>query len=90
MFLGFGFGLFGYLQRYELYYVVFSIWIFEMIFSTIWLHYFKFGPLEWLWRSLTYRRMQPMRRTPPPPLTRGSDIRQTITTYFKEHGVRGY
>jgi len=62
IFLGFGFALFGYLQRYELYYVVFSIWIFEMIFSTVWLHYFKFGPLEWLWRSLTYQRMQPMRR----------------------------
>ena len=50
----FGFGLFGKLQRYELYYVVGSIWVFQIIFSHIWLRYFYFGPFEWLWRSLTY------------------------------------
>ncbi len=50
----FGFGLFGKLQRYELYYVVGSIWIFQIILSHLWLRYFYFGPFEWLWRSLTY------------------------------------
>ena len=30
--------------------------------SPIWLHHFRFGPAEWLWRSLTYWRVQPMRR----------------------------
>ena len=33
----------------------------EVAFSTVWLKYFRFGPAEWLWRSLTYARMQPMR-----------------------------
>ncbi len=39
--------MFGRLQRYELYYVVGSVWIFQIIFSHIWLRYFRFGPFEW-------------------------------------------
>lgn len=62
IFLGYGFSMYGKLQRYELYYIVFSIWIFQLIVSPIWLKYFRFGPLEWLWRSLTYWKMQPMRK----------------------------
>lgn len=50
----YGMGWFGKLQRYEIYYVVLGIWIFQIIFSHIWLRYFLFGPFEWLWRSLTY------------------------------------
>ena len=50
----FGFNLFGRLERYELYYVVGAIWIFQIIFSHIWLRYFYFGPFEWVWRALTY------------------------------------
>ncbi|NEV92759.1 DUF418 domain-containing protein [Psychroflexus sp. YR1-1] len=53
-----GFGLYGQLERYELYYVVFSIWIFQLITSPIWLKHFYFGPFEWLWRSLTYGKKQ--------------------------------
>jgi len=61
VFFGFGLGLFAALERFELYYVVFSIWIFQLIASPVWLRYFRFGPYEWLWRSLTYWRRQPMR-----------------------------
>ena len=61
-FLGFGFSMYGRMQRHELYYVVFGVWIFQLIVSPIWLHYFRFGPLEWMWRSLTYWQKQPMRR----------------------------
>ena len=57
-----GFGLYGKLQRYEVYYVVAAIWAFQIITSHIWLHYYRFGPFEWLWRSLTYNRKQPMKR----------------------------
>lgn len=53
-FYGIGFGFFGKLQRYELYYVVAAVWVVEIIWSHVWLRYFRFGPLEWLWRSLTY------------------------------------
>ncbi|MEJ7769574.1 MAG: DUF418 domain-containing protein, partial [Chitinophagaceae bacterium] len=56
----YGFGLYGTLQRYEIYYVVISIWAFQIVFSHVWLCYFRFGPFEWLWRSLTYWRPQAM------------------------------
>ena len=62
IFFGIGFAMFGELQRYQLYYVVFGIWIFQLIVSPIWLKYYRFGPLEWLWRSLTYNKRQPMKR----------------------------
>ncbi|MBP6558123.1 MAG: DUF418 domain-containing protein, partial [Flavobacterium sp.] len=29
--------------------------------STIWLKYFQYGPIEWLWRSLTYKKKQEFR-----------------------------
>ena len=60
IFYGIGFGLFGKLQRYEIYYVVLGVWIFQIIFSRLWLRYFQFGPLEWVWRSLTYWKKQPI------------------------------
>lgn len=62
VFNGFGLGYFGKLAFHELYYVVLAIWAFQFIFSSVWLRYFRFGPLEWLWRSLTYWQRQPMRR----------------------------
>jgi uncharacterized protein len=71
IFFGFGLGLFGQLARHELYYIVVAIWIFQLIVSPIWLAHFRFGPLEWLWRSLTYGERQPMRqgKTPAGPST---------------------
>ena len=51
-------------ERHELYYVVAAIWIVQLVWSPLWLAHFRFGPAEWLWRSLTYWRRQPMRRTP--------------------------
>ena len=62
IFLGFGFGMWGKMQRYEIYFVVLGIWVFQLIFSVAWLQRYRFGPAEWLWRSLTYRKSQPMRK----------------------------
>ena len=63
IFYGVGFGLFSKLQRYEMYYVVLGVWIVQIIYSHLWLRYFQFGPLEWLWRSLTYWKRQPIKRS---------------------------
>jgi uncharacterized protein len=52
---------YGYVEYYKIYYAVAGMWIFNMAFSTIWLRYFEFGPVEWVWRSLTYWKRQPMR-----------------------------
>jgi len=61
-FYGYGLGYYNKLRFHQLYYVVFAVWIFQIIFSVIWLRYYRFGPFEWLWRSLTYWRKQPMRK----------------------------
>ena len=66
VFTGVGFGLFGKLQRYELLYVVFSIWIFQLIVSPIWLKHFEFGPIEWLWRRLSYLQNPAFKKKPQP------------------------
>ncbi|MCS4435166.1 DUF418 domain-containing protein [Aquiflexum gelatinilyticum] len=62
VFTGVGFGLFGQLERFELLYVVFSIWVFQLIISPIWLKYFHFGPVEWIWRRLSYMQKPPFRK----------------------------
>jgi uncharacterized protein len=61
IFYGYGFGLFGDFGRFALMGFVVAMWIVQMIYSPIWLRHFRFGPFEWLWRSLTYKRFQPMR-----------------------------
>ncbi len=61
-FNGYGLGNFGKLARHELYYVVLGMWAINLTISPIWLRYFRFGPAEWAWRSLTYWERQPLRR----------------------------
>lgn len=62
IFYGFAIGLHGTLDRFQQQLIVIAIWIAQLIWSPIWLARFRFGPAEWLWRSLTYWRRQPMRR----------------------------
>ena len=61
-FLFIGLGLYGQLARHQLYYVVFAIWGAQLVISPIWLSHFRFGPVEWLWRYLTYLKRPPFRR----------------------------
>jgi uncharacterized protein len=46
--------------------IVVAIWMVQLTVSPIWLRRFRFGPAEWLWRTLTYGRAQPMRQEAPP------------------------
>lgn len=57
--------LYGQLEYYQLLYVVFAVWAVNLIVSPLWLSAFEFGPCEWLWRSLTYWKLQPMRLRSP-------------------------
>ena len=57
IFTGLGFSLVGEFSRAGLYSIVLLIWLFQLLFSRWWLHRFKLGPVEWLWRSLTYGRL---------------------------------
>lgn len=68
IFYGHGLGLYGRVTRVQQLGIVLGVWCFQLTFCTLWLRYFRFGPFEWLWRSLTYRHAQPMRRRPHPPI----------------------
>ena len=61
-----GMGYFNRLERHELYYVVFAIWVVQLAWSPLWLRHFRFGPVEWLWRYLTYLKRPPLRHTAVP------------------------
>ena len=64
VFYGFGLGLFGHVDRAGQLAIVVAIWLVQLALSPIWLNRYRFGPLEWLWRSLTYLQMQPMKKQP--------------------------
>lgn len=57
-----GLGWYNQLERHQLYYVVLAIWMGQLAFSVLWLHFFRFGPVEWIWRWLTYLARPPLRR----------------------------
>ena len=61
VFFGYGLGYFARFEYYQLFFIVFAIAIVQLIGSPIWLKYFRFGPLEWALRSLTYWKLQPNR-----------------------------
>jgi len=61
-FFGYGLNYFAELEFYQIYFVVFAVWIVQLIVSPLWLRFFLFGPLEWFWRSLTYWSIQPFLR----------------------------
>lgn len=65
LFYGYGLGLYNQvspLERIGLAVVIFSG---QILLSHAWMHYFRFGPLEWVWRSLTYGERQAWWRTRP-------------------------
>ena len=62
LFYGHGFGLYGRLNLVELMGVVGLTWIFLLLFAALWLSFFRYGPIEWVWRSLTYKCAFPIRK----------------------------
>lgn len=65
IFYGWGMGGFGSMSRSEMLLIVAGVWLLQLILSPLWLSRFRMGPLEWLWRSLTYLRLQPILRREP-------------------------
>lgn len=64
LFYGTGFGLFARVNRMEEVAVVLAVWMVVLGFSVVWMRHFYYGPLEWLWRSLTYGEKEAFRRKP--------------------------
>jgi uncharacterized protein len=62
IFYGWGLGLAGKVRVVHLLPITLAVFIVEALISRAWLSRFRFGPAEWLWRSMTYGRIQPLRR----------------------------
>lgn len=60
LFYGYGAGLYGQFDRAESYLFVPAVWALMLLWSKPWLTHFRYGPLEWLWRSLARMKIQPM------------------------------
>jgi uncharacterized protein len=62
VFYGYGLGLYGHVGRAQLWLLVVAAWLIMLIWSKPWLERFRYGPLEWLWRSLARMEVQSFRR----------------------------
>jgi uncharacterized protein len=62
LFLGWGFGLFGKIELWQGILITIAIFTMQIPLSIWWLGRFRFGPVEWLWRTLTYGYVQPMKK----------------------------
>lgn len=54
LFYGIGFGFGAAMGLVYVILIAAGIYLFQVLFSRLWLHFFRFGPLEWIWRMLTY------------------------------------
>jgi uncharacterized protein len=64
LFYGYGLGLYHRLGSAPAALLGLGLYAGQLLLSWAWLRWYRFGPVEWLWRSLTYGRLQPIRRTP--------------------------
>lgn len=62
IFYGWGLGQFARWDRVTIYLVPPVIWLLMLLWSKPWLKHFRYGPLEWLWRTLARGQLQPMRK----------------------------
>ncbi|WP_343486347.1 DUF418 domain-containing protein [Allomuricauda sp. d1] len=65
MLFGWGLGLIGELRQLYTFLIAIAFIALQMWFSKIWLDHFKYGPLEWLWRSATFFKWFPMKKSKP-------------------------
>ncbi len=56
IFYGYGFGQFGRSGATTATLIALAIFLFQILISALWLKYFSYGPIEWIWRQLTYRK----------------------------------
>jgi uncharacterized protein len=62
IFYGYGLGFYGKIGPTGTSLIAIGVFGIQIIFSTVWLRYFIYGPMEWIWRQLTYKQVLPIRR----------------------------
>ncbi|MBX3392290.1 MAG: DUF418 domain-containing protein [Phycisphaeraceae bacterium] len=63
IFYWYGLGLFDQVSRVACVSMVLGIYLVQVLFSNVWMSFFLYGPMEWLWRLLTYLRVPSLFRT---------------------------
>jgi uncharacterized protein len=66
---GWGLGWAGHLRGPACFAIGLTIFALEVVGCHLWLRRFRFGPLEWVWRTAVYWKPQPMRLAAPAPIT---------------------
>ena len=74
IFYGYGFGQFGKVGATKATLIALAIFLFQILMSALWLKYFSYGPMEWIWRQLTYRRRIDLRLKRHPQITQITQI----------------
>ena len=62
LFYSFGLKLYASLAPTQLLIIAIALFFVDVVLSILWLKYFQYGPLEWIWRSLTYNKVLPLRK----------------------------
>ena len=62
IFYGYGLGLFGQVGPAWGIVLTFVIFTLQVYFSRYWMKRYRFGPMEWLWRTMTYLKVQPLKK----------------------------
>jgi uncharacterized protein len=64
IFYGYGLGWFGSFGALRATVLALVIFAFQTVLSAVWLNYFRYGPMEWIWRQLTYKRRMELKKGP--------------------------
>ena len=70
IFYGYGFGQFGRVGARTATLIALAVFLFQVLLSALWLKFFSYGPMEWIWRQLTYRQRLNLRLKPQQPEAR--------------------
>ena len=62
IFYGYGFGIYGKIERWQMIPIVILVWLLQILLTRLWMRKHRFGPVEWIWRSLTYWKIQPIKK----------------------------
>lgn len=62
IFSSIGFALYETMSPSETLITAIAVFCFQVVFSKTWLTFFKFGPLEWIWRCFTYKKFLPIKK----------------------------
>ncbi len=62
LFYSYGFGLYGRVNIWQGMLITLGIYLTQVVWSHYWLKHYRFGPFEWAWRSLSYKKLQPLKK----------------------------